>query len=255
MSSWDKAYLQTISGSLAGTGSWRRRTAAAKAALNNATGSWDRHVAVANGLTGTTGSWDRRATANRTGSGSWSRILGSGKRNYIRNNSAQGAVAGTPGTAPTYWVIPSSYIGINTSVVGTGIVDNVRYIDIRFQGVAAGGYIDCIIDTLPAPLTIGETWTSSCFAAVVGGTTANVIQTELITFGAPTFIEYSEAIFALTPTLTRFSATKVFSTIGDTGLSCRLALALTVSGAVDITIRLGYPQLEKGSLSAPIRTP
>ena len=57
------------------------------------------------------------------------------RTNSIRNNTMVGAVAGTPGTAPTNWggSAPTSN-GVNRQIVGTGIEDGINYIDYRIAG-------------------------------------------------------------------------------------------------------------------------
>jgi hypothetical protein len=54
------------------------------------------------------------------------------RTNSIRNNSMQGAVAGTPGTLPTNWS-ESRAAGLTQTVVGTGTQNGIDYIDIRLN--------------------------------------------------------------------------------------------------------------------------
>lgn len=68
------------------------------------------------------------------------KVLRVASTNLIRNPSASGAVAGTPGTIPTNWqlVAPDSARGIVTQVVGTGTENGVAYIDFRIHGTLTG---------------------------------------------------------------------------------------------------------------------
>ena len=60
-------------------------------------------------------------------------LIEESRTNQIRNNSMQGAVAGTPGTLPTNWGV-SVAGGLTRTVVGTGTENGIEYIDVRVQG-------------------------------------------------------------------------------------------------------------------------
>src|SRR5262249_20993640 len=61
------------------------------------------------------------------------------RTNSIRNNSMQGAAAGTPGTIPTNWQSSiNSSAGLTQTIVGTGTTLGMEYIDIRAFGTTTG---------------------------------------------------------------------------------------------------------------------
>ena len=64
------------------------------------------------------------------------------RTNSIRNNTMQGAVAGTPGTLPTNWQIAGAGTGTLTrEIVGTGVINGITYIDIKFTGtISTSGF-------------------------------------------------------------------------------------------------------------------
>ena len=64
-------------------------------------------------------------------------LIEESRTNSIRNNTMQGAVAGTPGTNPTNWDIVVSGTGITQQIVGTGTEDGITYIDVRFSGTGS----------------------------------------------------------------------------------------------------------------------
>jgi len=56
------------------------------------------------------------------------------RTNSIRNSTAQGAVAGTPGTVPTNWLISSDANGIAREIIGTGVENGITYLDLKYSG-------------------------------------------------------------------------------------------------------------------------
>ena len=53
--------------------------------------------------------------------------------NEIRNPRCEGAVAGTPGTLPTNWLVVAGG-GVTTEVVGSGTEDGWPYLEFRISG-------------------------------------------------------------------------------------------------------------------------
>ena len=104
-----------------------------------------------------------------------------GRTNFIRNPRAEGAVPGTPGTAPTYWtgwVSPDPMLGLTHAIVGTGYEDGIPYLDLRITGTPTNPSTTArrFFETdTGIPIPPGRTiWTFSFYLRLVGGTTANV---------------------------------------------------------------------------------
>src|SRR5262249_3631266 len=69
-------------------------------------------------------------------------------QNYIRNPSASGSVAGTPGTNPTNWGLTGGPVSnISRTIIGTGVESGIPYIDVRYFGTSnAANNIGCNFD-------------------------------------------------------------------------------------------------------------
>ena len=90
------------------------------------------------------------------------------RTNSIRNNSMQGAVAGSPGTLPTNWGVPS-LAGLTETVVAVGAVNGIDYIDLRYQGTTTGTILFRYFEsTLQIAASVGQTFTYSSFLAMAG---------------------------------------------------------------------------------------
>jgi hypothetical protein len=181
------------------------------------------------------------------------------RTNAIRNNSMNGAVAGTPGTLPTNW-LASGNSGINTpNVVGFGTDQGIDYIDLQYSGTAVPGSANLQFDTNTAiPVANGQTWTASVFYKLVSGSLSNVGSIALFVIGYN-----SSQVSTETPSINIATPTGVWQRAAFT---TTYANAATVTGAnllqlpmaggpVNFTLRIGWPQLEQASfVSPPIRT-
>jgi len=179
------------------------------------------------------------------------------RTNSIRNNSMQGAAAGTPGTIPTNWA--TGLAGLTQTIVGVGTEKGVDYLDYRFSGTASGAsYLVLLFDATTAiAASASQIWTSSIFLSMVGGSQSNISSIQFNDYeydAATVFLRNSTAICAVTSALTRFS--KPWTTGASTAfVRPGIFLYVTAAGAVDITIRIGWPQLELGAfVTSPIRT-
>ena len=182
-------------------------------------------------------------------------LIEEARTNSIRNNTMQGAVAGTPGTLPTNWSVSgSSAAGLTQTVVGTGVVNGITYIDLRFNGTPAAGALNIVFDSPAASASTGQAWAESAFIAVVGGTTANVSSPSLRwDEGNPSYLRTASAVLigALTSSLTRYSGA---ATVGaSTTVINSIYFQVTCAAApIDITLRIGLPQLELGAFATSV---
>jgi len=178
--------------------------------------------------------------------------------NFIRNNSMQGAVAGTPGTRPTNW--PSiSLAGLTQTVVGVGTELGVNYIDLRFNGTASGGTLQIPLEaTTQIAAVQGQSWRNSAFLKLVSGSFNGIASSRLRLSecnAAGVVLTNGDFIISNpTATLTRFS--QPYTTVNPTTAFVRPAVMFvaTIGAAIDFTIRIGWPQLERDSVTSPIRT-
>ena len=181
------------------------------------------------------------------------------RTNSIRNNTMVGAVAGTPGTVPTNWAYLSTVTGITTEIVGTGVSSGINYIDIRLSGTAAAAAsVHLVFDANTAiAASTGQVWTSSAYFAVVSGSFSNIAFaglrcTERASGG--TFVATSESSIAGVTSNLSTNRVSVTRTLGATAAFVQGALSMNInSGAVvDITLRIGLPQLEEGATASSV---
>jgi hypothetical protein len=165
------------------------------------------------------------------------------RTNSIRNNTMAGAVAGTPGTLPTNWTFSGSIGGITTSIIGTGTDSGINYIDIQWSGSATGNHTLFFDAAITA--AANSVWSNSFFLSIQAGSLANVTLTNVANFtGGGTNL--SSAVVPATGTLgpQRFSGS-CLGAAGTTAIQPGLNLAAT--GAVSVTLRIGWPQCELNS--------
>lgn len=192
------------------------------------------------------------------------RLLIEGQRtNGIRNPRAAGAVAGAPGTLPTNWTGSTAADGIARQVVGTGVEAGIPYLDIRFSGTptATGSGVNARPETAGAiAAASGQTWTSSFFLRLVAGSLANItVNRQLGEFQGATFLVATQS--AITPTAAplaaqRFQHTRTLNNASTNAVAESIFLTYTVGLAIDVTLRIGAPQIEQGAFaSSPILPP
>lgn len=194
----------------------------------------------------------------RVGVGRGRRGMGSSRRNYIRNSTMVGAVVGTPGTAPTFWGLPAP-TGMTSEVVALGIESGIDYIDVRFSGTPSATNSRPLFEANNIiAATQGQTWTHSSYWKLVAGSLANVtsLQIEIRELASGVAVGTIGATpFTPNGTLTRASVTRTLADPTLTHVQPTLRFGVTSGAAVDITLRIGLPQIEVGSAATdPIRT-
>jgi hypothetical protein len=177
------------------------------------------------------------------------------RTNSIRNNTMQGAVAGTPGTLPTNWAIGA--IGLSSTIVGTGTENGITYVDIRVFGTTTSQFGSILFETTTGIVaSASQSWTNSIYLKLVAGTVNGLSQVGVGTYyynSTPTFLTNSTAQVTLTSTLTRYTLTA--TTPATTAYIRPLFYfnGANASGdAVDFTLRIGLPQLEQGAFATSV---
>lgn len=177
------------------------------------------------------------------------------RTNSIRNNTMQGAVAGTPGTFPTNWTF-STTGAPTTQVVGTGTENGITYIDIRFQGTGAADTWNIIYDTSVVAAN-GQSWTSAVYLKLAAGSAANLPLVQRLVFRNSSFVNIQALdSSAITPTgaglATQRSTLSLTATQATTAFVTNQLNSGTPTGAYDITLRIGLPQLEQGAFATSV---
>ena len=175
------------------------------------------------------------------------------RTNSIRNNTMQGAVAGTPGTLPTNWQ-SLLVTGLTSSIIGTGTLDGITYLDVRINGTpTVSSYYNLVPDILVAAVS-GQTWVGSFWAAIVGGSLANTNANIEIreSDAAQGFLTNTLTVLPITSTLTRYSQARLLNNASTAFVSVRYVWQVTVGQPVDFTLRIGLPQLERGAFATSV---
>lgn len=183
------------------------------------------------------------------------------RTNSIRNNTMVGAVAGTPGTLPTNWLQQAIDAGLTSQVVGSGSLNGINYVDIRISGTASSttGWSMAFDQTTAIPATSGQSWTGSIYLALAGGSlsgtsspTLRVIERSTAgSYVTETGLNWSSVGQALNAS-SRFSITR--PSMGTTTGYVQLGIYFfsVASAAIDITLRIGLPQLEQGAFATSV---
>jgi len=182
------------------------------------------------------------------------------RTNSIRNSTMVGAVAGTPGTAPTNWNAATGGSGITRELVGTGTENGITYIDFRFSGTGASTAFQVInTDTTTGiAAATGQAWSGSFYLKLVAGsTTGTDIKMQLLEIASGSGVVQNLSA-ALSPTSQNLATQRVIysATLSGgatiTNLQQGLRLVFTNGVAVDITLRIGLPQLELGAFATSV---
>lgn len=185
--------------------------------------------------------------------------------NQIRTADASTAVAGTPGTLPTNWGFwyPDATHGITVQIVGTGTENGVPYLDWRIFGTAdstATGVAQIFFETsTQIASSVGDYWTLGLNARSVGGSYAGVnglnlqfsendsggawIASDIVSYFQPNGLSLDQQ---------RFQGTAR----NNAGAKVRpLFQASYAKGvAIDLTLRIGAPTVDKGSVWSGVVT-
>lgn len=189
-------------------------------------------------------------------------LMEGARTNSLRNNTMQGAVVGAFGTLPTNWSGTTSANSINRSVIGTGTENGIDYIDVRFLGTSSGSGSLLVVfeSSIQIVAASGQTWTASAYCKLAGGSMTGVSQVALSINGANGGSTLEASVTPFTPNVgpLRAQRQRVVRTLSNgatTRIFSLLQLSFNAASAIDITLRIGLPQLEQGaSASSPIKT-
>jgi hypothetical protein len=190
-------------------------------------------------------------------------LIEESRTNSIRNNTMVGAAAGTPGTLPTNWVVTGAGLGTLTqTVVGTGTANGITYVDIQLSGTTSttGVVYACEPSTGGISASSGQTWTGSTYTALVAGSLTNISAINAVrltgrTSGGAASADSSNSgdnKASLTAALQRFTSTITLADATTANLQPGLSVSFSSGVAIDITLRIGLPQLEQGAFATSV---
>lgn len=175
------------------------------------------------------------------------------RTNSIRNAVLAGASPGSPGTMATNTAttFTANAGTLARTVVGSGTVNGIPYQDVQFAGLPTGaGQIQISLEAGGiVTASVGQVWALSSFLQLIAnpsaaglGTTVFMVNERNAGFlqaQTSSALSYTSAALAgqrITRNLTLANA-------GTTNITPILAINY-IAGAVDITVRVGVPQLE-----------
>lgn len=183
------------------------------------------------------------------------------RTNSLPNNTAQGAVAGSPGTVPSGWTVTGSVDGLTREIVRTGTEDGIAFVDIRYSGTTSvSGWFLIIPSALTSTVAAsGQTWTGSVYVKLQAGSLANLTNVQMGAHGrtaAGGVVEFVSNTFTATAdrlAVQRRTATIALADANSERITMTAFAANYASGvAVDITLRIGLPQLEQGAFATSV---
>ncbi len=173
--------------------------------------------------------------------------------NFLPNSVMSGAAVGS---LPTDYIVYTPSGGVSLSVVGTGFIKGMRYIDVRYNGTPTSTSMHILwfgpVNTVSTE--VGQVYTASHYAQIVGGNWATTITecAAVITENLNNTSFYAESYGVYQPPrahLGRFQHTRTITApTASPANGCRggFGIRFANTGAVDVTIRLVAPQLEAG---------
>ena len=212
------------------------------------------------GLIQTAATNEPRFDHNPTTGESLGLLVEEARTNSIPNNTGVGAVAGAPGTLPTNWTWNTTG-GASTEVVGTGTENGIAYVDVRLFGTLSSAPSIQFVANTAIAATTGQAWTESFYCKIislVSGTPdprLRIVERS----GAGSYLTegnqpFTPGISSASLIASRFTFTRTLAN-ALTGYAIPALLFNQGSGAIDVTFRIGLPQLEQGAFAtSPVLT-
>jgi len=177
------------------------------------------------------------------------------RTNSIRNNTMQGAVAGTPGTVPTNWLVDTTGGVFTRTISGPSTESGITYIDIQIQASAGGTFVIRPEPGTQVAALVGQVWTNTAYVKLAAGSLTNATCSirirendaggSILSEGTVNFTPTSAGLSTQRPVITRTLASATVAFIQP-------RIEIIFSGAGDLTLRIGLPQLEQGAFATSV---
>lgn len=185
-----------------------------------------------------------------------SAIVANVSYSYVVLTSATDAASGytisavSPGTRPTGWSAFS--VGTASSSISNVTTTNgIDIFDLRLAGIVSTSPSIIFVNTTVIDALTGQDWSSSAFFAIVAGSITNITgisQNIGERTAAGALVKNNPSVFTLSSTLTRqLSSVTLSGGATVAKVTNSVSVTATPSTYIDITIRIGLPDLERGS--------
>jgi hypothetical protein len=196
------------------------------------------------------GLWREYAADAPRVQGAARRLLIEGQRtNQVRNPRAEGAIAGTPGTVPTFWgTLPTG-----RTINGLVVQDGLPLLDLSYT-VAGADNRQLMLESAVVAANPGETWTASVFTALMSGVGMQARVEIQFRDGVGAGVAGGAASGAWQTAIDGVMRRQAVTHVAPAG-TARITAQLFVDFAGATTARLlyGVPQMELGAFaSTPI---
>jgi hypothetical protein len=179
------------------------------------------------------------------------------RTNSVTNNTMVGAVAGTPGTLPTSWGNFTSPTGLTRTIVASGTVNGINYIDVRFNGTPSStGEITLYLSPITTA-TLAQAWTSTAWLSIAGGSTSNIatISFRNLELNSGLYVRETGVNFVSSISSDLVRSQNVTTSFGSGANQIQFVLTIFAAAGgtpIDVTIRIGLPQLELGAFPSSV---
>lgn len=182
--------------------------------------------------------------------------LEGGSTNHIRNPRGEGAVigvVGSDGALPTFWAREITG-GLTWEVVGTGVEDGISYVDVRLHGTPTQTLVQMRFEgTTTIAAGPGQTWTGTFYARRVGGSMAGIGEARVRIQerdASGVSLNQSQSVFDPNDSPRLAGARRTHThTVSDQNAAAIVLMfglgGMTVGNAIDVTFRIGAPQMEQ----------
>lgn len=190
-------------------------------------------------------------------------LLEQAAENTVRNSVAGGAVVGTPGTLPTNWA--EQLVNCTREVVATGTDANgIPFVRLRVSGTPnANNGIQFVFDNsiTNAAAAQNDVWAASVYVRLHAGSTTNLGLNTVYIFAydnASGFLTSAGTNFTMDANPLASNRKHTVQTLANASTAyARMIIdwRVTSGNAVDFTVDIGLPQLEKNNEpTSPILT-
>jgi len=185
-------------------------------------------------------------------------LLEESRTNSIPNNMMVGAARGTPGTAPTGWIAGVNGSGLTIQLVGMGTENGIAYVDYRFSGTTSTATEFFVQPTTGTTVAASneQTWTGSFYVRAVAGSITNINNARVITRGVDsssaaltigTGSDVKNSLNVSSIDLLRPATRVTTADAATAAVQTYFGCSHDSGVAIDITLRIGMPQLEQGA--------